>query len=109
MEENEIFVEELIERLMEYYSRIRKESGVSQSELERITGMSRSAINRYEKGKLMPTVRAMNKLLVPVGYRLAIVPLEEDKEEQDEENISYNPCTQGSRIRKEEVRIWDRK
>ena len=26
MEENEIFVEELIERLMEYYSRIRKES-----------------------------------------------------------------------------------
>ena len=48
MEENEIFVEELIERLMEYYSRIRKESGVSQSELERITGMSRSAINRYE-------------------------------------------------------------
>lgn len=65
MEENEIFVEELIERLMEYYSRIRKESGVSQSELERITGMSRSAINRYEKGKLMPTVRAMNKLLVP--------------------------------------------
>ena len=82
-----ICVEELIERLMEYYSRIRKESGVSQSELERITGMSRSAINRYEKGKLMPTVRAMNKLLVPVGYRLAIVPLEEDKEEQDEENI----------------------
>ena len=55
--------------------------------MERITGMSRSAINRYEKGKLMPTVRAMNKLLVPVGYRLAIVPLEEDKEEQDEENI----------------------
>ena len=84
MEENEIFVEELIERLMEYYIRIRKES---QSELERITGMSRSAINRYEKGKLMPTVRAMNKLLVPVGYRLAIVPLEEDKEEQDEENV----------------------
>ena len=87
MEENEIFVEELIERLMEYYIRIRKESGVSQSELERITGMSRSAINRYEKGKLMPTVRAMNKLLVPVGSRLAIVPLEEDKEEQDEENV----------------------
>ncbi len=88
MEENEIFVEELIERLTAYYSRIRKESGVSQSELERISGMSRSTINRYEKGKLMPTVRAMNKLLVPVGYRLAIVPLEEDKEEQnDEENI----------------------
>ena len=89
MEENEIFVEELIERLMEYYSRIRKESGVSQSELERITGMSRSTINRYERRKLMPTVRAMDTLLVPVGYRLAIVPLEEDKEEQeqDEENI----------------------
>ena len=51
MEENEIFVEELIERLMEYYIRIRKESGVSQSELERITGMSRSAINRYKNGQ----------------------------------------------------------
>ena len=45
------------------------------------------SVNLNWRESLMPTVRAMNKLLVPVGYRLAIVPLEEDKEEQDEKNI----------------------
>lgn len=83
------FAEESAQRLLTYYSKLRKEMGMSQSELERITGMSRPTINRYENGKLMPTIRAMDRLLAPMGYRLGIVPLnEEDKlgmeDEQDE-------------------------
>ena len=86
-EKNEALAEEQVKRLMEYYSQLRKQMGVSQSELERITGMSRPTINRYERGKLMPTVRAMSRLLASMGYRLAIVPLDENEnrtEEQDE-------------------------
>ena len=83
MEQNNLQVDDQVKRLIEYYIHIRKQPGISQSELERITGMSRPAINRYERGKLMPTVRAMNKLLAPMGYQLGIVPLE--KSEVDEE------------------------
>lgn len=77
MEQNGIQVEEQVKRLLEYYIQLRKQLGISQSELERLTGMSRPAINRYENGKLMPTVRAMNRLLAPMGYQLGIIPLDE--------------------------------
>ena len=53
-------------RLLAYYSYLRKSQKMTQSELERITGLSRIAINRCENGKLMPTIRSMNKLLAPL-------------------------------------------
>ena len=77
--------EESAQRLLAYYSKLRKEMGVSQSELERITGMSRPTINRYENGKLMPTIRAMDRLLAPMGYRLGIVPLDQGDDRKKEE------------------------
>ena len=64
-------------RLLAYYSYLRKSQKMTQSELERITGLSRIAINRCENGKLMPTIRSMNKLLAPLGYQLGIVSLDE--------------------------------
>lgn len=64
-------------RLLAYYSYLRKSQKMTQSELERITGLSRIAINRCENGKLMPTIRSMNKLLSPLGYQLGIVSLDE--------------------------------
>lgn len=99
MEESEILfdqqAEEQAKRLLAYYSCLRKQQKMSQSELERITGLYRTAINRCENGKLMPTIRSMNKLLAPLGYQLSIVPLveadgsdqnEEMEEQQDEKN-----------------------
>lgn len=71
------FAEEQTRRLLEYYVKIRKQHKLSQSELERITGVSRISINRYESGKIMPSVRAVNQLLATMGYRLDIVPLED--------------------------------
>ena len=51
-------------RLLAYYSYLRKSQKMTQSELERITGLSRIAINRCENGKLMPTIRSMNIVLL---------------------------------------------
>ena len=68
-------------RLLAYYSYLRKSQKMTQSELERITGLSRIAINRCENGKLMPTIRSMNKLLSPLGYQLGIVSLDEPDSE----------------------------
>ena len=57
------------------------EAKMSQKSLEDITGVPRQMIIRYEKGKIMPTVRAMNRLLEPLGYQLGIVPLKKEDSE----------------------------
>lgn len=73
------------ERLIAYYKKLRKEDAkMSQKSLETITGIPRQMIIRYEKGKIMPTVRAMNRLLEPLGYQLGIVPLEKDSKEGED-------------------------
>ena len=81
---NDVWLKELAEeqtkRLLEYYIKLRK-----QSELERITGVSRISINRYENGKIMPSVQAVNQLLVTMGYRLDIVPICDSEYEEMEE------------------------
>lgn len=83
------------ERLLAYYSQLRKRQKISQSELKRITGLSRTAINRCENGKLMPTIRSMNKLLAPLGYQLGIIPLDElDRNGHDEEMEEHSESTQ---------------
>ena len=80
---NDVWLKELAEeqtkRLLEYYIKL------SQSELERITGVSRISINRYENGKIMPSVQAVNQLLVTMGYRLDIVPICDSEYEEMEE------------------------
>ena len=64
------------------YKKLRKdEAKMSQKSLEDITGVPRQMIIRYEKGKIMPTVRAMNRLLEPLGYQLGIVPLKKEDSE----------------------------
>ena len=54
---NDVWLKELAEeqtkRLLEYYIKLRKQHKLSQSELERITGVSRISINRYENGKII--------------------------------------------------------
>ena len=86
---NDFWLKELAEeqtkRLLEYYIKLRKQHKLSQSELERITGVSRISINRYENGKIMPSVQAVNQLLVTMGYRLDIVPICDSEYEEMEE------------------------
>ena len=70
------------ECLIAEYKKLRKdEAKMSQKSLEDITGVPRQMIIRYEKGKIMPTVRAMNRLLEPLGYQLGIVPLKKEDSE----------------------------
>lgn len=87
---NDVWLKELAEeqtkRLLEYYIKLRKQHKLSQSELERITGVSRISINRYENGKIMPSVQAVNQLLVTMGYRLDIVPICDSEYEEMEES-----------------------
>ena len=53
----------------------RKEKGLSQKELERISGVKQPVIARLEKGTVNPQVDTLLKLLASVGKTLAIVPI----------------------------------
>ena len=51
----------------------RREKGLSQYQLEELSGVKQSAIARLEKGDSMPKISTLQKLLLPLGKKLAIV------------------------------------
>lgn len=57
----------------------RDEQGISQKKLEELSGVKQPVIARIEKGKSIPQIETLVKLLVPLGKKLAIVPLEPAK------------------------------
>ncbi|MBP5737984.1 MAG: helix-turn-helix transcriptional regulator [Abditibacteriota bacterium] len=55
------------------------EAGISQRELEKLSGISQSSIARMEKGYTVPQLNTLLKLLAAMGKTLDIVPLEKPK------------------------------
>lgn len=53
----------------------RQERGISQYQLEELTGVKQSAIARLERGNVNPTVETLQKILAPLGKKLAIVSI----------------------------------
>ena len=51
----------------------RQEKGLSQKELAEMTGVKQPAIARLENGHISPSIDTLNRLLVPLGKRLAVV------------------------------------
>lgn len=58
----------------------RDEQGISQKELEKLSGVKQPSIARLEKLHTDPRLHTLIKLLVPLGKTLAIVPLETAKQ-----------------------------
>ena len=54
----------------------RNERGVTQKQLEEMSGVSQPIIARLERGTTSPNISTVMKLLAPLGKKLAIVPLE---------------------------------
>ncbi|MBE6030175.1 MAG: helix-turn-helix transcriptional regulator [Clostridiales bacterium] len=54
----------------------RQEKGISQKELERLSGVRQPIIARMERGTTNPQIDTVLKVLAPLGKTLAIVPLE---------------------------------
>lgn len=54
----------------------RNEKGISQRELEQLSGVSQPVIARMEKGTTVPKLDTIMKVLAALGKTLAIVPLE---------------------------------
>ena len=52
--------------------RLRKESGLSQEELSRLTGISRVKIKQYEGGMVSPSMKNLNKIANACGKKLTV-------------------------------------
>lgn len=57
----------------------RQEKGITQKELEEISGVKQPVIARMESGRTSPQLDTILKVLVPLGKTLAVVPLESAK------------------------------
>lgn len=54
----------------------RREMGISQKKLEKLSGVKQPIIARMEKGTTNPQIETVLKVLAPLGKTLAIVPIE---------------------------------
>ncbi len=54
--------------------RARNEKGISQRELEELSGVKQPLITRIEKGDSNPRLSTLIRLLTPLGKKLVIVP-----------------------------------
>ncbi len=65
------FTVELMGKLIE----IRKELGLTQAEFAKKCNIKQEYLARLEKSKTAPQVDTLLKILIPLGYKLDIVPL----------------------------------
>lgn len=54
----------------------RQEKGISQKQLEQLSGVKQPVIARMERGNTCTQIDTVLKLLIPLGKTLAVVPLE---------------------------------
>lgn len=54
----------------------RHKQGLTQKKLEELSGVRQPIIARMERGETDPRLSTITKVLVPLGYTLAIVPIE---------------------------------
>lgn len=73
----EIAESDLRVALIGEFIKARQEKGLSQKQLEELSGVKQPVIARMEKGKTSPQLDTVLKLLAPLGKTLAIVPLGE--------------------------------
>ena len=68
---------ELEKDLIRTMVQIREAQGLSQAELARKCNVEQPVIARMEKDVHSPQVDSLLKILVPLGYRLQIVPIDD--------------------------------
>ena len=80
--EKEIFTKEEIREselrvsLMNSSIEARREKGITQKELEKLSGVKQPHIARIECGDTSPQINTVIKLLAPLGKTLKIVPID---------------------------------
>ena len=58
------------------FIKARQEKGITQKQLEEMSGVKQPVIARMEKGSTKPQLDTILKVLAPLGKTLAVVPIE---------------------------------
>lgn len=56
----------------------RQDKGITQKQLEQLSGVKQPVIARIESGTSIPKISTLIRLLTPLGKTLSIVPLEKE-------------------------------
>ena len=75
----EIAASDLRVAIIGEFIKARNEKGLSQKNLEEMSGVKQPIIARMEKGTTNPQIDTLLKVLFPLGKTLAVVPLERTK------------------------------
>lgn len=75
----EIAASDLRVALISEMIKARQEQGLTQRELEKLSGIAQPVIARMEKGTTSPSLDTVLKFLVPLGMTLKIAPIAEAK------------------------------
>lgn len=75
----EIAASDLRVALISEMIKARQEQGLTQRELEKLSGIAQPVIARMEKGTTSPSLDTVLKFLVPLGMTLKIAPIAETK------------------------------
>lgn len=73
---NEVAESDLRNSLIEEITKVRQEKGLSQRQLEELSGVKQPIIARMENGTAIPNLNTILKLLVPLGKTLYIGDIE---------------------------------
>lgn len=73
---NEVAESDLRNSLIEEITKVRQEKGLSQRQLEELSGVKQPIIARMENGTSIPNLNTILKLLVPLGKTLYIGDIE---------------------------------
>ena len=55
---------------------LRKALGLSQADFADVAGLSTPTLSSLETGKANPTVKTLNRLIRPYGFKVALVPID---------------------------------
>ena len=75
----EIAASDLRVALISEMIKARQGQGLTQRDLEKLSGVAQPVIARLKKGKTSPSIDTVLKLLVPLGMTLKVAPIAEAK------------------------------
>ena len=75
----EIAASDLRVALINELIKAREGQGLSQRDLEKLSGVAQPVIARMEKGTTSPSIDTVLKFLVPLGMTLKVAPISETK------------------------------
>lgn len=59
--------------------RARQEAHMTQAQLAQASGVQQAEISKIERGLIVPRVTTLNKLLKPLGRKLAVVDIDDER------------------------------